>query len=94
MALSRYVVTSTVSVPAGTPAAVVAGEPSSGGAAGYGNASVSAGFGYFPQTFIAGTTIVLDPAGTLYAAIGAGNLRAYVQGQDDVGHAALANLTP
>lgn len=28
----------------------------------------------------------------LQAAIGAGNLRAYVPGQDDVGHAALANL--
>ena len=27
----------------------------------------------------------------LYQAIRAGNLRAYVQGQDDVGHAALAN---
>lgn len=30
-------------------------------------------------------------AGALYTAIGAGNLRAYVQGTDDVGHAALAN---
>lgn len=27
----------------------------------------------------------------LYQAIGAGNLRAYVQGQDDVGHAGVAN---
>jgi len=27
----------------------------------------------------------------LQSAIGAGNLRAYVQGQDDVGHAALSN---
>ena len=43
------------------------------------------------QTFLAGTTIMLDPAGALYAAIGAGNLRAYTQGQDDVGHAALGN---
>jgi hypothetical protein len=34
---------------------------------------------------------VLDPAGSVYAAIGAGNLRAYVQGQDDVGHVALSN---
>ena len=41
--------------------------------------------------FIKGTPIMLDPAGSLYAAIGAGNLRAFVQGQDDVGHAALAN---
>ena len=91
MALSRYVLTATVTVPAGTPAIPAAGEPATGGAAGYGNTSTSAGIGYFPQTFIAGTTIVLDPAGALYAAIGAGNLRPYVQGQDDVGHAALAN---
>lgn len=42
-------------------------------------------------TFIEGTVIELDPAGALYRAIGAGNLRAYVQGQDDVGHAALSN---
>ena len=91
MALGRYVVTTTTTVPAGTPATVVAGEPGTGGAAGYGNASVSAGAVLWPQTFIAGTTIVLDPTGPLYAAIGAGNLRAYVQGQDDVGHAALSN---
>lgn len=91
MALSRYVLTATVTVPAGTPATPVAGEPGTGGAAGYGNTSTSAGIGYFPQTFLAGTTIMLDPAGQLYAAIGAGNLRAFVQGQDDVGHGGLAN---
>lgn len=90
MALSRYVVTSTTTVPAGTPATVVAGEPSSGGSAGYGNASISAGAVLFPQMFIAGTTIVLDPASALYAAL-SGSLRPYVQGQDDSGHAALAN---
>jgi hypothetical protein len=43
------------------------------------------------NTFIVGTTIVLDPAGPLFAAIGAGNLRVYVQGQDDRGGAALSN---
>jgi hypothetical protein len=47
----------------------------------------------WPTTFLQGTAILLDPAGKLYAAIGAGNLRAWVQGQDDAGHAALANLT-
>lgn len=92
MALARYVITSAVTVPAGTAATPAASEPGTGGAAGYGNASVSAGYGVFPQTFIAGTAIILDPAGALYGAIGAGNLRAYVQGQDDVGHAALSNL--
>jgi hypothetical protein len=34
---------------------------------------------------------MLDPAGPLYTLIGAGNLRAFVDGQDTVGHAALAN---
>jgi hypothetical protein len=45
------------------------------------------------MTFIAGTVITLDSALTngLYAAIGAGNLRAYVPGQDDRGGAALSN---
>jgi hypothetical protein len=48
-------------------------------------------------TFLAGTVIYADSsAGSsapqlLYQAIGAGNLRAYVDGQDIVGHAALAN---
>jgi hypothetical protein len=92
MALSRYVLTSTVTVPAGTAATVVAGEPGTGGAAGYRTTGISAGYAAFPQTFQAGTAIILDPAGALYAAIGAGNLRAWVQGTDDVGHGALANL--
>jgi hypothetical protein len=91
MALSRYVVTNTTTIGAGTPSTVVAGEPGTGGAAGNGNTSTSAGAVLWPTTFIAGTTIVLDPAGPLYAAIGAGNLRAYVQGQDDRGGAALVN---
>ena len=76
----------------------VAGEPATGGVAGFGNAATAspatAGkYGLFPQTFIQGTVIVLDPvpANGLYAAIGAGNLRAYMQGQDDRGGAALAN---
>jgi len=42
-------------------------------------------------TFLKGTPIVLDPAGSLLAAIGSANLRAYVQGQDDVSHSGLAN---
>lgn len=45
----------------------------------------------WPTTFTEATVIVLDPVGPLYAAIGAGDLRAYVQGQDDVCHAALSN---
>ena len=88
--LNRYVLTATTTVPAGTPATPVAGEPGTGGAAGFGSASTSAGYGIFPQTFIKGTPIVLDPAGALYAAIGAGNLRAWADGEA-VGHAGLAN---
>lgn len=92
MPLSRYVLTSTVTIPAGTPIVTpTAGEPGTGGAAGHGNAGLSAGFAPWPQTFLPGTAIVLDPGGALYAAIGAGNLRAYVQGQDDRGGAALSN---
>ena len=91
MALSRYVLMATVTVPAGTAATPVAGKPSTGGAAGYGSAATSAGAVLWPTTFIAGTAIVLDPAGALYAAIGAGNLRAWVQGTDDVSHTATGN---
>jgi hypothetical protein len=92
MALNRYVITSAVTVPAGTPATVTAGEPGTGGAAGYGSAPISAGYAAFPQSFQPGTPIVLDSAGPLYAALnGAGALRAYVQGTDDVSHAAISN---
>ena len=90
MALARYVITSAVTVPAGTAATPAAGEPATGGAAGFGNASTSAGAVLWPTTFQAGTTIILDPAGPLYTAL-RGNLRAYVQGQDDRGGAALSN---
>ena len=46
-------------------------------------------------TFQPGTPLVIDTAtvagAALYAAIGAGNLRAFVDGQDTVGHAAISN---
>jgi hypothetical protein len=43
--------------------------------------------------FLPGQVIWADSTSPqlLYQAIGEGNLRAYVQGQDDVGHAALSN---
>jgi hypothetical protein len=49
--------------------------------------------GTIPQfTFPAGTPLWLDSAGQLYAALGGGtNLRAYIDGTDAVGHAALSN---
>jgi hypothetical protein len=92
VALNRYVLTSTVTVNPGTAAAVVPGDPGTGGAAGHGNAAQAAsGTPLWPTTYLVNTTIVLDPAGALYAAIGGTNLRAYVQGTDDRGGACLAN---
>lgn len=94
MTINRYVLTATVTVPAGTPATVTAGEPGTGGAAGYGNSGTSSGYGVFPQVFVEGTAIELDPTGAVYAAITAVNanaLRAWVPGQDDVGHGAVSN---
>ena len=93
MALNRYVLTATVTVPAGSPATVAAGEPGTGGAAGFGTAGISAGYGAFPQTFVLGTPIMLDSAFPLYTYLnGQGALRPYVQGTDDVSHAAISNL--
>lgn len=92
MAVGRYVITASVTVAAGTVATMVAGEPGTGGAAGFGNTAISAGAEDWPTSFVAGTVIVLDTGSALYTALnGAGALRPYVQGQDDVGHAALAN---
>jgi hypothetical protein len=90
MAVNRYVLITNVTLAAGTPATVVAGEPGTGGAAGFGGAPTTGG-PVFPTTLIKGTAIMLDPAGPLYTQIGAGNLRAFVDGQDNVGHAALSN---
>ena len=44
------------------------------------------------MTFLAGTPIVLDTASALYASLnGAGALRPYLQGTDDVSYAAIGN---
>ena len=113
MALSRFVLTATVTLtpdtinaisatPAEDPSTVDPGLPGTGGAAGFGNASTvspstSGKFGLWAGTYQAGTVIYADSsAGSsgpqlLYQAIGSGNLRAYVPGQDDRGGAALAN---
>ncbi|MDQ2874946.1 MAG: hypothetical protein M3Y33_09205 [Actinomycetota bacterium] len=102
MALSRFVLTATVTIAPDTLAALVAGEPGTGGAAGRGNVGTvapgtSGKYGWLPSTFQVGTAIYADSSGgttgpaLLYQAIGAGNLRAYVQGQDDVGHGGLSN---
>jgi hypothetical protein len=90
MALNRYVLTASVTVPAGTAATVVAGEPGTGGAAGHGSAATTGG-PLQATTYLSGTPIILDPAGSLYTAIGASNLRAFADGTDTVSHAALSN---
>ena len=90
MALNRYVLTAQVTVSAGTAATVVAGEPGTEGPAGYGGVATTGG-PLWPTTYLKGQAIVLDPAGSLFAAIGGGNLRAWVDGQDTSGHAALGN---
>lgn len=94
MALGRYVVTANYTIPQGTVGAGTAGEPGTGGVAGYGNSSTTAGYGVFAsgQTIPAGSVLWLDNGGALYGVLnGASVLRAYVPGQDDVGHAALSN---
>ena len=82
MALSRYVVTATTTVAARDICTPAAGEPGTGGAAGFGNASIGSGAVLWPTMFIAGTAIIVDSASVLYAAL-SGSLRPYVQGQDD-----------
>jgi hypothetical protein len=102
MALSRFVVTGRITVTPDTLATLVAGEPGTGAPAGYGNVGTvapgtSGKYGWLPVTFLPGMVIYADSAGgtngpqLLYQAIGAGNLRAFVDGQDNVGHAALSN---
>ena len=98
MALSRFVLTATVTLPPDAAAAAVAGEPGTGAPAGPGNVAETDAAGHWGTagaTFPEGTVIYADSmAGTaanaLYVAIGASNLRAYTDG-DAVGHAALGN---
>jgi hypothetical protein len=99
MAYGRFVVTARVTVAAGTPSAVA--QP--GGTVTWvnGSGSSSKWAPPVPVTFLPGTVLYLDdtapgatPTGPqqLYQAIGAGNLRAYVQGADDVDHVGISNL--
>lgn len=103
MALTRFVITAPVVIPAGTATVVSGGfgTVSWAGASGVYAEGVGPGAiedAYASQsdvTLLAGTPIILDNAGganSLYAYLNAaGVLRPYVQGQDDVGHAALSN---
>lgn len=95
MALGRFVVGTTVTVPAGTVTGGNFGTASYAGATG----PPVQWAGGEPAVFTAGQIIYADSSGgssaacELYNALTAAgaNLRAYVQGQDDVGHAGLAN---
>jgi hypothetical protein len=90
VAVQRFVVTATTTVPAGTAATLTPGEPGTGAPAGPGNAAVASG-PLWPVTFLKGTPLILDTAGSLYAALnGAGALRAFTDA-DTRGPAALAN---
>jgi hypothetical protein len=102
MALSRFVVTARVTITPDVAATVTAAEPGTGAPAGPGNYATAAPgtsgkFGYLPVTFLPGMVVYADSGGgtsgpaLLYSAIGAGNLRPFVDGQDNVGHAALGN---
>lgn len=100
VAVNKYVLTSKVVLPAGsyTPSVSTGTAPTTegvGSPANFGTGSYAQGAGEYGSgdgvTFEKGTTILADPAGALYTAIGASNLRAFVDGQDDVGHAALSN---
>jgi hypothetical protein len=90
MALNRYVVTTDVTVTPGAAATLVAGEPGTGAPSGPGSKATVDGQ-LQAVTYQKGMVIILDPAGSDYAAIGAGNLRAYVQGSDDRGPSGVSN---
>lgn len=93
MAISRWVVTANVTL-APDVLAAVATPPGTGSATG---TDAAGHYGITGATITEGTVLYADSsAGStgpqlLYQAIGAANLRAYVQGQDDVGHAGISN---
>jgi hypothetical protein len=88
MAVNRYVLTATVTIPPGAAATPVAGMPGTGAPAGPGSAATTGG-NLWPAIALKGQVILLDPAGPVYAAL-ATNLRPFVDG-DIVGRAALSN---
>lgn len=101
MAISRFVVGTTVTLPGGTATAV----PGGGGAASYAGAGTGATLQWadgYPATFNAGQVIYADsaapgstPTGSqqLYTALAAAgaNMFAFRDGIDAVGHGGLSN---
>lgn len=90
MAINNYILTGQITVAAGTAATVVAGEPGTAGASGYGSVSTTGG-PTWAQTYLKGQLIALDPAGALFAAIGGGNLRLVTPAQETGGSYGTAN---
>jgi len=106
VALARYVLTANVTLTPDTVAAIVAGEPGTGGPAGFGSSATiipaagsqgKYGLPGMPLTLLAGTAIYADSAAgfatapqLLYQAIVASNLRAWSD-TEAVGHQGLAN---
>jgi len=100
VALARYVVTVDVTVPGAFTPDVQAGAASAtplgvGSPANFGTGGRAGWSGPGPVTFKRNQVLMIDTATTagaaLQAAIGAGNLRAFVPGQDDRGGAGLSN---
>jgi hypothetical protein len=107
MAISRFMVTNTVTITPDALATPTAGEPGTGGAAGFGSAATVApvvgsegkyGLPGMPITFRQGEVIYADStagfatgAQLLYQAIGSGNLTPFIDGTSNVGHAAISN---
>jgi CubicO group peptidase (beta-lactamase class C family) len=102
MALNRYVLTAKVTLPSGAftlgGSDVIIDQAGAGG--GFGTGSYAQAAGEYGSgagatagstTWYPGQVIWADPAGALYAAIGSANLRAFVDGQDNVGHWGLSN---
>jgi hypothetical protein len=105
MAINRYRLTSKVTLPSGTFSHddISSGTPSVtpgvGAPANFGTGSYAQGVGVYGSgagtvagstTWLAGMELLLDPTGTLYTAIGAGNL-VQITAVDDVGHSGLSN---
>ena len=88
MALARFVVTGNITIAPGA---------ATGGTYGSASTAATAWSELWGVNFQRGQVIICDssagstPPQLLYQAIGAGNLRAFVDGQDTVGHAGLHN---
>jgi hypothetical protein len=92
MALNRYITTSTVTL---TPGTFTAGVFSTGAATVFGTGGYASAAGNYGSggtvTIPKGTVLMLDPAGAVFTAIGAGNLTAYSEAQETGGHYGTAN---